>query len=213
MLFSLISMVSSALTFCTQREIAKSTGRVSVQFDITSSSKDVINRKQNRNRIEGIQKGLAAILEIDKSLIRISRPMPILDGLRMNMNIYINHTKAIDMNPEGVLKDHMGNGRIAEMVKDTWGLNGLPMITNLNVQRLASKEWKKRTVRLSNAKQVMPQASEDRNIAEMLAMDIASNVPQIQPECTDGLSIDSIAVEEIEVEGQGPEGYTAQPGA
>ena len=204
-------MTSSALTFCTQREIAKSTGRVSVQFDITSSSKGVINRKQNRNRIEGIQKGLAAILEIDKSLIRISRPMPILDGLRMNMNIYINHTKAIDMNVHGVLKDHIGNGRIAEIVKDAWGLKGTPLISNLNVKRLASKEREERAVRLSAAAKVVTQKSCDRNV-EMLevAMNIASNVPQIQPECTDGFSIDSVDIEGIEQEGQGPAGYTTE---
>ena len=212
MLFSLVSMISSALNLCTQREIAKSTGRVSVKFDITSSSKGVINRKQNRNRFKGIQQGLAAILEIDKSLIRISRPMSILDGLRMNMNIYINHTKAIDMDINGVLKDHIGNGRFAEMVKDAWGLNEIPMITNLNVERVASKEREKRTVRLSVAAKVVPQASQDRNIVEMLAMDVLPGVPQMQPECTDGFSIDSTGSFVIEGEDQGPEELAAETG-
>ena len=175
-------MISSALNLCTQREIAKSTGRVSVQFDITNTSKGVIDKKLNRNRFNGIQQGLAAILEIDKSLIRISRPMPILDGLRMNMNIYINHTKAIDMDINGVLKDHIGSGRIAGMVKDSWALKLTPMITNLNVERVASEESQKRTVRLSVATKVVAQKSHERDV-EMLAvaMDIVSNVPQIQP--------------------------------
>ena len=206
-------MISSALTFCTQKEIAKSTGRVSVQFDITGSSQSVINRKRNRNRFKGIQQGLAAILEIDKSLIRISRPMPILDGLRMNMNIYINHTKAIDMDINGVLKNHIGSGRVAGMVKDSWGLHEIPVITNLNVERVASEEREKRTVRLSVATKVVARKSHERDV-EMLAVsvDIASNVPQIQPKRTDGFSTDSIVIEGIEVEGQGPEGSTAQTG-
>ena len=181
MLFSLISILSNTLAFCTQREIAKATGRVSVQFDITSTSKGVINRKQNRNRYKEIQRELAAILEIDKSLIRISRPMPIMDGLRMNMNIYINHTKAIDMDIGKLLRNHVGGGHVAGIVKEAWELQDDPIISNLNVQRIASKDRKNQTVQLS-----VPANSAS------LPINNASNVSPIHVVDAEGISVDSI---------------------
>ena len=182
MLFSSISLISSALTFCTQRNIAKSTGRVSVQFDITSTQKGAINRKQNRNRVEELRREFGAILEIDKSLIRIGRSMSIVGGLRMTMNIYINHTKTIDMNIEGVFDENVQNGQIGTMVKEAWALHDIPVISNLNVERVESTQRRKGTIRLSVAPIVSDgadQKAHGTNI-KMMTEIVGADIPQIE---------------------------------
>lgn len=71
MLFSLISIISNALTFCTQREIAKTTGWDSIQFDVTNASDRSTNLWRSRRRVKRIKQEIAAILEIDRSLVEV----------------------------------------------------------------------------------------------------------------------------------------------
>ena len=73
-------------------------------------------------RYKRIQQEFAAILEIDKSLIGMARPMIVLHGLKMEMNIYLNHTQSIDMNIQETLQRHTGNGVIAKIFKKSWNL-------------------------------------------------------------------------------------------
>merc|ERR1719295_2511843 len=160
MLFSLISIISNTLTFCTQREIAKTTGWVRVQFDVTLPVGSSLNLRRNRyrNRIRKIKEEFAAILEIDKSLIEIARPFPIRRGLRLDMNIYVNHTKAIDMGIESVLEKYANCGELAMVIKDAWNLTVIPHISSFEVHRIASKERRKHAVQLS-ALEIMKRAT------------------------------------------------------
>ena len=146
MLFSIISIISNVLTHCTQREIAKSTGWVSVQFRVTGNG---ANQRENRMRYKRIQNEFAAILEIDKSLIGIARPMVILNGLKMEMNIYVNHTQSIDMNIDKTLQRHIGSGVIAKIIKTAWNLQNAPIVSNLTVERIDSELRKEGAVHLS----------------------------------------------------------------
>ena len=146
MLFSIISIVSNVLTHCTQREISKSTGWELVQFRVVGDS---VNQRQNRKRFKGIQQEFAAILEIDKSLIGMARPMLILNGLKMEMNIYLNHTQSIDMNVEKTLQMHIGSGLIAKIIKNGWDLQSTPVCSDLTVARIVSELRKEGTVKLS----------------------------------------------------------------
>merc|ERR1711971_404844 len=90
--------------------------------------------------------------EIDQSLIEMARPLMVLNGLRMEMNVYLNHTESIDKNIEGVLKKHIDSGDIAAILKDAWNLVEMPIVSKLNVQRIESKLRKEGTVNLSSAR-------------------------------------------------------------
>ena len=148
MLFSVLSIISNTLTFCTQREIVKNSGFVSIQFDVTSSERGIA-RRGHRNRINEIQKELAAIFEIDKSLVFVSRPFCIRHGLRMELNIHVNHTMAIDINFKEILQKHVQNGEIAMIIKEAWHLNTVPIISDLKVNRINSARRDQGTVNLA----------------------------------------------------------------
>ena len=148
MMFSIISIISNVLTHCTQREIAKSTGWVSVQFRVTGNG---VNQNGNRMRYRQIQQEFAAILEIDKSLIGMARPMIVLHGLKMEMSIYLNHTQSIDMNIQETLQRHIGSGVIAKIFKKSWNLQNVPIVSNLSVERIESELRKEGTVQLSHS--------------------------------------------------------------
>merc|ERR1712130_146863 len=128
MLFSLLSIVSNTLTFCTQREIVNRMNSVSVQFDITSGC----GRKQ-MNRIKELKRGMADILEIDGSLLDIARPRTIRKGLRMEIEIYVNPQKAKEMEIGEVIKKYIENGGIAKMIQSAWQLKVIPSVSNLKL--------------------------------------------------------------------------------
>ena len=115
------------------------------------------------NRIKKIQRGFADMLEIDSSLIAIARPSTILKGLRMDITININHNKAMDMGIEGVLERYIQSGHIAATIQKAWGLQQVPMVSNLKVSHIAETD-------------------KQQNI-EMAAIRVTSNsmLPQIQP--------------------------------
>ena len=103
------------------------------------------------------------MLEIDSSLIAIARPSTILKGLRMDITININHNKAMDMGIEGVLQRYIQSGHIAATIQKAWGLQQVPMVSNLKVSHIAETD-------------------KQQNI-EMAAIRVTSNsmLPQIQP--------------------------------
>lgn len=126
MLFSLLSIIANTLTFCTQREIINRIGTVTVHFDITTNS-----ARQNRKRIKELQREIADILEIDRSLIGIARPSNIRNGLRMEIEIYGHHNQDV----AGLFSKYIQNGEMAQIIQGAWNLKTLPIVSKLNVER------------------------------------------------------------------------------
>ena len=170
MLFSIISIIANVLTHCTQKSIVKSTGRVSVLLDVTGNE---VNRRENRTRYKSIRREFAAILEIDKSLIEMARAMPIKDGLRVNIDIYINHTRAIDMDIQGILRKNMENGEIATIFQNAWDLGKETVCSNLKVERIASKKRMEHTV-------IVSQNTQMKRFAPNPALETQSNISPLE---------------------------------
>ena len=126
MLFSLLSIIVNTLTFCTQREVLKRIGTVTVQFDIT-----ITNGRRHRNRIKELRRDFADILEIDSSLIGIGRASSIRNGLRMEIQIYGNHDNDIS----GNFRRYIQSGEIAKSIQSAWNLKQTPIVSKLKVER------------------------------------------------------------------------------
>merc|ERR1712079_587814 len=90
--------------------------------------------------------------EIDSSLIEVARPFSVKNGLRVNMMIYINRTRAIDTDISGILGKHVNNGEIAVTMKTAWNLKETPNISKLKVQRVKSRKMTKHSVELGSFK-------------------------------------------------------------
>ena len=138
-LFSALSIVSNTMTICNRRAFVKNTVCVSVHFDITSSGRG-INSRRHRNRINEIRKEIAAILALDRSAVLIERPFPIRHGLRMNINIYVNQSSCDKQRNIGeIMRYFIENGDVAVIIKESWNLKEIPVISNFNFDRTLAR--------------------------------------------------------------------------
>lgn len=163
-LFSSLSLFITVLTVTSQRNILKSRDRVTLEFDVTG--KIIMENIDNcRNKIKSIKKGIASSLGINNTLLEITKPMPIKNGLKLNIKIYINYTKAIDMNIENDFNEATKQGQIAEIIASSWTLTSKPNISNIKYAQHESKERKKNTVSLK-----MVTSQSDHQIGTEMAM-------------------------------------------
>lgn len=110
----------------------------------------------------------------------------------MDVNIYVNHTHAIDMNIESVIQRHANNGEIAVMFAEAWRLREAPVISNLNVKRIESKKRRRGTVVLSKLDIIQKKRSRELegnhaqymadSIKQLAMVPIDSVSPQSTPE-------------------------------
>ena len=96
----------------------------------------------------------------------------------MDINIYVNHTKAIDMGIEGIIKKHMNNGEMCIIFKECWNLRETPIISNVNVQRIGSSAREQSTVNIEGGGGGFCVSSNPvSNPLQMVAISSASSVP------------------------------------
>lgn len=139
MALSVLSMIISVLSMMTKRGILESEDYVKIELDVRGEGV-LRNFKKCRNRFRGLRDGFSMMFGIDKYLIEIQKPSQIPDGLRLRMYVHINHTKAIDTNCEKLLLEALKNGRMTSMLKEAWSLHEAPLVSNINHDRIESKQ-------------------------------------------------------------------------
>ena len=150
-IFSSLSLIITALTIVSQRNILKSRNHVTLEFDVTGPM-ILENMRECRNKIKSIKRGIAASIGVDNNLLEITRPMTVKNGLRLHVNIYVNYTKAIDMNIERDFNEANHNGQITKLITTSWKLTSAPNISNIVYTHHVSEERKKNTVTLKMVK-------------------------------------------------------------
>lgn len=147
MAFSVASIIISLLSQITQRNIVRSKDCVSIGFNVQSS--DMITKTDKcKRKNKKIIAGVGSLLGIDKNLVEMTRPQDIKKGLRVNIVLYINHTKAIDMNIEKEINDIRASGELARVMKLGWNLNDTPIIDQMNINLQESKTRRNNTVKI-----------------------------------------------------------------
>ena len=145
MIFSVLSLVITALSMVSQRNLINAQHFASIEFDVTGTI-TTDNKQKCRNRVKKIQSGMAMLMGLDEKFLEISRPTPTKDGLRIHINIYINHTKSIGMNIEKDMKEAQMNGRIAYIIETAWKLSANPDISNVKYTKHKSQRRKENEV-------------------------------------------------------------------
>ena len=144
MFFSALSVITSIAATCAHKAIVQRTGHVCICFDVIGPA---IARAHGR-RTSQIKLEIAATLEISPSLMEVVQPTVLRNGLRLRMNVYVNHTAAIDMGIESAMQLAQRKGELAKIVRDAWRLSSVPLISELNVEKVDSKERRKGMVEI-----------------------------------------------------------------
>lgn len=144
MTFSAFSIIVTVFSLISQRSIIRSRDYVSISMDITGSMV-VSNLTPCQNRKIKLQSQIGALMGLDRELIEIERPTQIKQGLRLQINFHINNTRAIDMNLEREMKAAQQSGQLAEILKNSWKLPSVPLVSNIKYQKHESKKRRKHT--------------------------------------------------------------------
>ena len=127
---SRVSDVITALSMISQRNIINSRHFVSIEFDVIGLITRE-NKQRCKNRVQIIQMEMATLIGLDESLLEVTRPSATKKGLKVHINIYINHLKSIDMDIEKDINEANYKGEIAKIIKTAWELSSNPEISNL----------------------------------------------------------------------------------
>ena len=109
----------------------------------------VSNVKKCKQRFKGLQYQISSLLGLTTNLIEITPAAQIKKGLRMTINIFITRTKAIDMNIDKDMHSAQQSGELAEIIKASWKLKGVPAISNIQYKIHESKEQKANTIMIT----------------------------------------------------------------
>eukprot|EP01084_Bolivina_argentea_P189814 326343_1 len=136
--FTVISIIVSIISMCVTKQILYDQESIMIEYDVTGQV-IVLNRK-NANRTWKLNQQLAIILGQNKNIIDIERPHTIPGGVQVHLNIHIiDNTGHQKDNLEQIMQKAISNGQIAETMKNSWNLRGVPMISNLNCWTKSSK--------------------------------------------------------------------------
>ena len=138
MAFSVLSIAISTMSMISQRNISKSRDYISVELDVKGNV-IITNMKKCRNEKCELELQISSLLGINKNLVEVTRPQQIQKGLRIKINLKINYVKSIDMNIERDLNDAKQTGELAEILKASWRLNQVPMISTIKCNKYDSK--------------------------------------------------------------------------
>ena len=142
-IFSGLSLLITALSIVSQRDILQSQDYLSIEFDVTGPMKKV---KHCRNRIKSIKAGIASILGLSDRVLEITRPMPIKNGLRIKINIYVNNIKTDNTSIEQDFNQASQNGQIIKLIMSGWKLNSSPHLSNIKYMKHKSRQRQQKSV-------------------------------------------------------------------
>ena len=142
-IFSGLSLLITALSIVSQRDILQSQDYLSIEFDVTGGMKKI---KHHRNRIKPIKAGIASTLGLSNKLLEITRPMPIKNGLRLKINIYVNNINTDNMNIQEDFNLASENGQIIKLIMSGWKLNSNPHLSNIKYMKHESRERQTNTM-------------------------------------------------------------------
>ena len=188
--FSILSLAITVLAMLSQKKIVHARDFVSIEFDITGPS-IMENKASCKNRVKSIQYAFGSLLGLNDELIEIIRPTAIKQGLKLCVNIYINNTKAIDMNIEKDVKEANEKGDLQGIIKDAWNLSSTPIISNIKYTKHDSRERKERTVSLK-----MVKTNSEHHIATEIKM---SSIKNHQEDREDNLFAEEVGTHESDI--------------
>ena len=145
MTFSFGSIILAILALCTAIKLVNSQDYYSIKFDVKGSTISS-NFRNYRNHVTKMRYEICGILGLHENLVEITKPMQIPNGLQINLNLYINNTKAIDLNPEKIMNNANNSGQLAKIIKNAWELSEMPLISNIFYKKNESKARRKNEV-------------------------------------------------------------------
>ena len=165
MIFSLASIIITIISMVTQRRILNNAGHGIVTFDVTGSM-IVANATKYRIQTKRIRNQIASLLGLKNEVIEITRPNKIPNGLKMNINIHLNHIHGRDINYEQLLIKCQQSGRLAEIFKTEWHLPMIPNVSSIDFKVQESKVKLKNTVPIKVKSKPMIQKSHQYHLAQ-----------------------------------------------
>ena len=185
MSFSILSIIIAVIAMYSAKKLIQSQDYYSIEFDVKGSG-IASNSKGHKklNRVKKIKYEICGILGLQEDLVEILKPSLIPNGVKIVINLYINNAKAIDLNPEKILIDANNNGQLPTAIKDAWGLNTAPAISNFKYQRHESKDRAKNSVTITVK-------SEENNVKKNIEMQQNLNAIEMKPIPTDMMPVAS----------------------
>ena len=148
MIFSLISIIVIILSMIIEKNVLNSQGHAMVEFDVTGSTIGA-NSHQFRNKTKQIRNQISNKLGLNERLIEILKPRKIPNGLRFTINIHLNRISVRDNDYEKLLDEAQKNGSLGEIFQNSWDLQSVPNVSNIEFMVNESKRWKENIVSIS----------------------------------------------------------------
>ena len=115
MICSIMSIIAAIISIITQKNILYQQNHVNIQIDVTGSIIQS-NIKICKTKMSKMTKDIALLFDIDYKLIEIVPPSTISNGVRLNINICISHSRSIDLNGKKIINDAKNSGKLAKQL-------------------------------------------------------------------------------------------------
>ena len=132
-LFSAISIIVTALTVITQMMIRRKQSFMMIQFKVNG----IGLKKTMTRKVRGIAAGIASILGVHRSAIEIGRAQDLgVGGFQFVIEMDVNADHKVDY--QGMMQKAINRGAFAEMFKECWKLQKVPVFSGLHCQMMST---------------------------------------------------------------------------
>ena len=132
-LFSLISIIVTALSVITQLMILRKQSFMMIQFNVSG----IGMKKRMTRKIKGIAAGIALILGVPQDATEIERSQDVsAGGFRFVIEVDVNVDDNIDY--EELMQKAIDRGALAELCRKHWKLHKVPIITGLDCKMMCT---------------------------------------------------------------------------
>eukprot|EP01083_Nonionella_stella_P289588 985451_1 len=165
MMFSVISIIISTLTFCLQKKIYFTQDFVEITMDVKGQCV-IDNLKVCQRRIKGLQRYLSqSVFGVHENAIDIEKPANIPNGVQLRMHIFHNDS---DFNAAGhyqeLLYDVIETRSLHERIQKEWKLSSAPSIGTEDIETAFFKSKEKKQIsiaaRQANTREGVPDTDE-----------------------------------------------------
>ena len=132
-LFSMISIMVTALTVITQIMIMKKQSFTVIQFAVNGMGL----KKTMTRKVKGIAAGIAVILGVPQDAVEIERSQDLsAGGFGFVINVDVNVDDNIDY--QQLMQKAIDRGALAELFRKNWKLQNIPVITSLDCKMMST---------------------------------------------------------------------------
>eukprot|EP01083_Nonionella_stella_P105229 302588_1 len=176
MMFSVISIIISTLTFCLQKKIYFTQDFVEITIHVKGQC--IIDKlKVCQRRIDGLQQYLSQVFGVHKNAIDIEKPANIPNGVQIRMHIFHNDSVNAAGHFQELLYGVIEKSSLQERIQNEWKLSSAPSIDTGDIETTFFKSKEKKQIsiaaRQAHAREGVPDDEEAIPFRKTDSMELA----------------------------------------